>query len=374
MASPSPTPLNISSPFPSPSPDSPSESCDISHLFAYIAIPVVFILSLIGAILPSIINLVFPGRNILHTAPFRFLHGMAGGFIISVALVHSFPEASENLDETDLPPYAWAGMFALIGLIVTWTCEAAIHVYLIRSFASHPDSSFLFHSHSHDHGHHSHKQPDAASEETKLVTPKSFPRFDREDKSEFSRGHAMKDFSEDETHCEHQLEQVVVEQSEKISNVLDYSSLFVLLFGLTFHSFFVGFAIGLENSMALFLAILMHQLFEGMAIGFHLVHAQVHQKSVIVSIVSIFSLSAPIGTCIGLGVQASICHNPNTYNIVAGFFNALSAGILIYVACVHMISEEFSKPDVSGNPFQAFMLWCGVVFGATVMAALGIWA
>lgn len=313
----------------------PVDSCDISHTLGYVAIGVVFGLSVTGCLAPTLIQRFFPRIDVLHHPFFRFCQGLAAGFVVGVALVHSFPDAVDDLgsEEAGLPDYAWGGLFALLGLLGTWTCEAFIAVYLQTTAG----------------GHHDHKPDDAVElGEMGQSAPKK-----------------------EEGHCDHALEEVISREQQ----TKNYSSMIILLFGLTFHSVFVGFAIGLSEERNLFIAVLCHQFFEALAIGFHMVRARTIKKPFFaLLLILIFSTSAPIGTGIGIGVSVSICQSPGTFAIVAGVFNALAAGILIYVASVHMIAEEASKPDVLKSRVKAFLLWLGVVIGMAIMSVIGIWA
>lgn len=54
----------------------------------------------------------------------------------------------------------------------------------------------------------------------------------------------------------------------------------MLLFGLTFHSLFVGIALGVAgDDVSLFLAILFHQFFEGLALGARVARANFKSKA-----------------------------------------------------------------------------------------------
>ena len=306
-------------------PGEPEDACNISHTLGYVAIGVVFVLSISGAYFPVVVQFLRPKWDVLHHPFFRFCQGLAGGFVICVGLVHCFPDGVEDLssEEADLPDYAWGGLFALIGLLATWTCEAAVLVYL-------------------------------------RTTP--IPT----DAKDFEGEACSRDISE--LHCDHALEKVMTREIR----LQNYTALIILLSGLTFHSVFVGFAIGLDNDTGLFIAILAHQFFEATAIGFHLLRSNVNAWIGLL-MVGIFSISAPFGTGIGIAISVSICGS-GAFAIVAGIFNSLAAGILIYVGCIHMVVGEFTKEDVLSDRFMAFILWLGVVVGMAAMAVIGIWA
>lgn len=351
--------------------------CAVGHTYGYIAIPVVALLSVLGALTPTVLQRVRPTWDILHQPLFRFLQGMAGGFVISVALVHSFAESVESLgsEEAGLPEYAWGGLFALIGILTTWSVEVFIGVYLSyrRQRVSPPPGSRTTgkfplelkdaislsefplsspsdvakaakHAHQHDHEH------DAESDE---------------------QSHSHSSGEDDHGSCASDQLALVLKHEQRVKH---YTTLMILLFGLSFHSVFVGFAIGLSDDRALFIAILAHQFFEALALGSHICRSQIRDFWFILLIVGVFTASAPVGTGIGIGISVGICNDPGSYTVVEGIFNSLAAGILIYVGSVHMIAEEFKRPEVVNSWKNSLLVWSGVILGAALMAVLGIWA
>lgn len=382
--------------------------CTDSHVYGYVAIPVVFFLSLSGSLLPALLQRFKPKWDILHNPFFRFCQGLAGGFVVSVAFVHSFFESVLSIEESGLlPEYAWAGMFALVGLLVTWSVEVWIAVILFHQRkAELSKEQSVPHNHQqapHGHNHRGLQQHLSMSEfplSSDARVAAAIKASNAAEQHSRDHNHSLDDpeckpvtqpachdddeenpnasESDSSSHSEHEHAGCVVDNISLLlqheQRVKNYSALFILLFGLTFHSIFVGFAIGLANERALFIAVLAHQFFEALALGFHIVKAQLRSLWVVCVLVLVFSASAPVGTGIGIGIASSICDDPATYTLVEGIFNSLAAGILLYVGCVHMIAENFSKPDVIENWKVAMLCWLGVILGAVLMAILGIWA
>eukprot|EP01102_Stenamoeba_stenopodia_P009138 TRINITY_DN2681_c0_g1_i1.p1 TRINITY_DN2681_c0_g1~~TRINITY_DN2681_c0_g1_i1.p1 ORF type:complete len:287 (+),score=50.42 TRINITY_DN2681_c0_g1_i1:265-1125(+) len=281
--------------------------------YPLIGLFVVLFLGYGGSLLPSVVSKVRPNLNVLENPVFKFCNGFAGGIIVAVAFVHSFPEACLDLEEA-LPGFPYAGLIAMIGALLTFIAEDGIATWL-----------GFTHDHSHDHTH---------DKQGATKTP---------------------------------------EGEEKAGKVKFYTEMYSLLFGLTFHSVFVGFALGLnEEDLGLLIAILCHQFFEGVALGLRILRAGVSRKLHVFLIDSVFALAAPIGVAIGMAVQTSINDNPQTFSIVQGVFNALSAGILVYVGLLHMIVEEVQR--VRAKRLHQFLLYLGVALGATFMSILAIWA
>jgi solute carrier family 39 (zinc transporter), member 1/2/3 len=336
--------------------------CDENHLYGYIAIPIVFMLSVIGTATPSIIQKLRPQWDMRNSPPFRFLSGMAGGFVVSVALIHSFAEGHDSLNEEDVgwPDYAWSGLFAFFGLFVTWFCEVMVMLYLVvkkRNEELHKNGSDIKLTHPQSQRYS--KQHDENHSQSSIELKKN--HIDNSDQHH-------SDHSDHSDHADHAIEQVLTDSIDHG----DASTLFLLLFGLTFHSIFVGFAIGLENDFNLFIAILCHQVFEGFAIGHHLAHYPNKTLQIVLVIIGVFSFSAPVGTALGIGISSSVCHDSSLFHAVEGTFNCFAAGVLVYVGCVHMINEEMQRAigDVNGS----LLLASGVFIGGALMAVIGIWA
>jgi zinc transporter 1/2/3 len=57
-----------------------------------------------------------------------------------------------------------------------------------------------------------------------------------------------------------------------------------------------------------------------------------------------------------------------------GCLNSLAAGIMIYVALVEMIAEDFQHASVPSNSPLKIKMFSAVTAGAAIMAFLAIWA
>ena len=90
---------------------------------------------------------------------------------------------------------------------------------------------------------------------------------------------------------------------------------------------------------------------------------------------SIFiSLTTPVGIAIGIGVSSTYKDNSPTALIVEGTFNALAAGILIYMALVDLLAEDFMNPRVQKNVKIQLGTNVSLLLGAGCMSVLAKWA
>lgn len=162
------------------------------------------------------------------------------------------------------------------------------------------------------------------------------------------------------------------------------ASLAILEFGIVFHSILIGVTLAVtevKGLASLFIVLTFHQLFEGLGLGSRLATHQWKRGAKWWSVHSPyvwacgFGLSTPIGTAIGIGVRHSFNQNGKAILIVQGFFDAFSAGILLYTGLVELIAKDVLQGELNnvadGRPMLAFFT---MVFGAGLMALLGRWA
>ncbi|KAK9823294.1 hypothetical protein WJX72_001686 [[Myrmecia] bisecta] len=151
----------------------------------------------------------------------------------------------------------------------------------------------------------------------------------------------------------------------------------VLEMGIAFHSVLIGVAIGVSQSPCtirpLLIALCFHQFFEGLALGGCLVQATFSAWSYAL-MAAVFALTTPVGVAIGIGVHSSYNENSPAALAVSGVFDAISTGILIYMALVDLIAVDFKSIKMRNN--LKLELWCYVSLlgGAVLMSILAIWA
>ncbi|KAJ1653987.1 hypothetical protein IWQ61_006007 [Dispira simplex] len=155
-------------------------------------------------------------------------------------------------------------------------------------------------------------------------------------------------------------------------------STYVLELGIALHSILIGLALGTTSGtefISLWVALVLHQFFEGFALGSRL--ASLTFSSAVVPITSAlgFAITTPIGISIGMGVRTSYQPNSPTNMVVQGILDSLAAGILLYAALVNLIAQEFSQPTFFKEARSKRTLYfISMYTGAAVMAIIGIWA
>ncbi|CAG9577303.1 putative zinc transporter [Leishmania major strain Friedlin] len=148
-------------------------------------------------------------------------------------------------------------------------------------------------------------------------------------------------------------------------------------FGVTLHSVFVGLALAVSNGAdlrALIIALVFHQLFEGLAMGARLADAS-FKISLELALMLVFSFSAPIGIAAGTGaVMASRdALSGTTYALVSAILDSICGGIMLYIA-FNLLFVDFSHDlHVHRGVAKRIGMYAGLWVGAAVMAIIGKW-
>ncbi|PNY27524.1 Zinc-regulated transporter 2 [Tolypocladium capitatum] len=155
------------------------------------------------------------------------------------------------------------------------------------------------------------------------------------------------------------------------------TAIFILEFGVVFHSVFIGLTLGttrLDKLVVLLVVLVFHQTFEGLGLGSRLAVASwPKNKDWLPYVLALgFALSTPVGIAAGISAKPT---NAATQKLVNGIFDSISAGILMYTGLVELLAHEFMlNPEMRRAPLkiQLFAFGC-VAFGVTVMALLAKW-
>ncbi|KAF9871108.1 zip zinc transporter [Colletotrichum karsti] len=184
----------------------------------------------------------------------------------------------------------------------------------------------------------------------------------------------------------------------------------VLECGIIFHSILIGITLVVAGDsffLTLFVVIIFHQMFEGIALGTRIAQlgqrtpAEMAERPVEVEqtsstpdslnslkapsfslvkkllLATPFALVTPIGMAIGIGVLSRFNGNDRDTILAIGTLDALSAGILIWVGLVEMWAEDWMHHDAEllrTSPIVTFLAGFGLVAGMIIMSVLGKWA
>jgi zinc transporter 1/2/3 len=305
------------------------------------------------------------------------------GVIIATAFIHLLAPANEALGNECLSgviaAYPWPEAIAMMTAFVMFFLEL-----MTMRYAKFGEGDGHSHGHSHDHPHSpsdsgSHSHGDSHSLETKRV---------REDPEALTTSNPH---VRGEDHLGHQHDHVdnasvtANWQSDAGGNIPEtyaaqLTAVFILEFGVIFHSIFVGLTLAVSGSefITLYIVLVFHQTFEGLGLGSRLAEVPWPQsKRWTPYLLGLgYGVSTPIAIAIGLGVRQSFAPGSATTLVVNGVFDSISAGILIYTGLVELMAHEFMfSPYMQKGPVSRTLYAFGLMtLGAALMALLGYWA
>ncbi|KAJ5996987.1 hypothetical protein N7499_006697 [Penicillium canescens] len=278
------------------------------------------------------------------------------GVIIATAFIHLLAPAEEALTNECLTgpitEYSWVEGIVLMTIIVLFFVELMVMRY--SSFGQ---------GHVHDEEGHSHIQ---IEEPTVSEVGENKNHFVGEDHLGHGREHHDSDSEKGP--------QAVEDYTAQLT------SIFILEFGIIFHSIFIGLTLAVSGAefTTLYIVLVFHQTFEGLGLGSRLATVPwPKSKRLTPYILGLaFGISTPIAIAIGLGVRKSYPPEGRTTLIVNGVFDSISAGILIYTALVELMAHEFMfSTSMRKAPIRDVLIAFGLLCaGAALMALLGKWA
>ncbi|EQL03096.1 hypothetical protein G6O67_006606 [Ophiocordyceps sinensis] len=149
--------------------------------------------------------------------------------------------------------------------------------------------------------------------------------------------------------------------------------------GILFHSVFVGMTISItiKGFVVLLVAMLFHQMFEGLGLGSRIAAVPYPKGSIRPWVLVLaFGTTAPIGQAIGLIARSSYDPESAFGLIIVGVFNAISSGLLIYASLVDLLAEDFLSEEANllMNGKKKAVAFAYVLAGAIGMSIVGAFA
>ncbi|MCJ1471977.1 hypothetical protein MMC13_000621 [Lambiella insularis] len=326
------------------------------------AIFVILVGSLFGAVFP-----VFAQKHQGVKVPqwaFFIAKYFGSGVIVATAFIHLLAPACDALTQPCLTgpitQYDWAEGIALMTIFVLFFIELMAMRF-----------STFGHSHDHEERAPSHEPASIPSQLPLPVRTASTTSKDDHTPGNDHLGHSR-------DHIDHDLEINRDKPSEDFAAQM--TAIFILEFGVVFHSIFIGLTLAVSGSEfgTLYIVLVFHQTFEGLGLGSRLAATPWprSRNSTPYWMGIGYALSTPIALAVGLGVRNVYTPGSQTALIVNGVFDSISAGILIYTGLVELMAHEFMFSEVMRKArlrvvLSAFGVMC---LGAGLMAVLGKWA
>lgn len=373
------------------------ESCPIDNDFdgriglRVSAIFVIMVGSAIGVFFPVIAS-----RNTFVKMPswsFFVAKFFGSGVIIATAFIHLLVPGNEALSTECLggtfAEYPWAFAIALMSLFALFLSELIAYHMIDKKV-----DKMNNHSHLHfgdesvfvkkgdsdsedeaavglqqpNHHHHHHGEQDLPKTEEQAADAATVAAYG----THYS--HAL-------SHQDPEVIGTPAEDQDKENYYGQLLNVFVLEFGILFHSVFIGLTLAVsgEEFTTLYVVLVFHQMFEGFGLGARIAttnFSKKHQWTPWLLCLA-FALTTPIAIAVGLGVRETYPPGGRTNLITNGVFDSLSAGILMYTGLVELMAHEFlfSNEFKGEGGFKKMMYAYGIMcVGAALMALLGKWA
>ncbi|PWA35520.1 iron-regulated transporter [Artemisia annua] len=151
----------------------------------------------------------------------------------------------------------------------------------------------------------------------------------------------------------------------------------VLELGIVVHSVVIGLSMGASDNMCtirpLVAALCFHQFFEGMGLGGCILQADYEMKMKGI-LVFFFSVTTPLGIALGILLSNGYQENSPAALVVVGVLNAVSAGLLNYMALVDLLAADFLGKRLQDDMKLQAIAYLAVLLGAGGMSVMAIWA
>ncbi|KAJ3669049.1 hypothetical protein LUZ60_010999 [Juncus effusus] len=297
---------------------------------------------------------------------FFLIKAFAAGVILATGFIHILPDGYDRLTSACLPESPWqnfpfASFIAMVTAIMTLMIDTLASGYFQRKhFNKHAamvtnleagettDHDAQSHVHMHTHATHNH---DAHESHVHMHTHATH-----------GHAHGWADG------------QGEIEGSLQILRNRITAEIFEL--GIIVHSVIIGLSLGASQTPSvikpLIAALTFHQFFEGMGLGACIVQARFNIKPVVIMSL-FFSLTTPIGIIIGIGISSSYDENSHKALIVEGVLDSASAGILIYMALVDLLAQDFMNPKIQNNGILQILVNVFLLLGAGLMSVIAKW-
>ncbi|EPS37356.1 hypothetical protein H072_8974 [Dactylellina haptotyla CBS 200.50] len=362
--------------------DENTNSADLQGL-RISAIFVILVGSMFGALFPIIAHQ-HPGIR-GQKRIFFVVKYFGSGVIVATAFIHLLAPANEALSNPCLNDvvtrYPWAEGIALMAVFSLFFVEllATSFATLVNSDDGHG------HGHSHSHSHEKHRQTSLPGEDH-LGHVRKHQSVENARGAEDSSGGSIDALSvaistglPPQTNP-HDLERALEAAEDYASQLI---SVFIFEFGVVFHSVIIGLTLAVtgDNFTTLYIVLVFHQTFEGLALGTRLavVPFSKARRSTPYIMAVVYGLSTPLAIAIGLAARKSYTASGTKAILVQGIFDAISAGILLYTGLIELMAHEFLfsetfRPVKRGKRRRLFAAYACMMLGAGLMALLGYWA
>ncbi|XP_030386155.1 zinc transporter ZIP3 [Scaptodrosophila lebanonensis] len=276
----------------------------------------------------------------------RCLLYFGGGVLVCTAFLHMLPEVIEVVELLQRcgtlakTPFALPEMLMCTGFFLMYLLEQIMHTFVHRHQKKLSRKESLA-SAAFERGH--------SGRRSALQIPQDIQKSSGQHQS------ATAEFGNGE-HCHSHLP--IGAKSESVGSSV--RGLGIIL-ALSLHELFEGMAIGLENTVGtvwfMFGAVAAHKLVLAFCVGMELLVAQTRTALAIIYIIT-FSIMTPIG--IGIGIAISNSGSANSTDVPSGILQGIATGTIIYVVFFEILTENQSGWRSYFSALAGFILMFGL--------------
>ncbi|ROT42042.1 Zinc/iron permease [Sodiomyces alkalinus F11] len=347
----------------------PADRTDMHLRIASIFI--ILVSSLIGALLPILLRKFAKGgfaKAMLFGSKF-----VGSGVIISTAWMHLMAPAAAELGHEcarrRLGRFDWAFFIALMTVMSMFLAEILVTHFGHRGSnnASSASRVFLLPEEAYSHLEQQHVRGNGRDRTNNADNPSS--------------QHCQDDGGSSPAESERTIVATQGDPHKKSAEdhpglVSQLTAVSILEFGIVFHSVLIGLVLATTSNLTvLLIAMVFHQLLEGLGLGARLADAPWPRNRwwLPYMCACLFAVSTPIGTVVGLVAQP---RSAADQLLITGIFDAISAGILMYTGLVELLAHEFLlNPEMRSSPLRAQLsAFACILAGTGGMALLANWA
>ena len=278
------------------------------------------------------------------------LLSLGGGVLLCTTFMHLLPEVTENIQllqaQKQLPifPFHLAEFLMCIGFFTMYLVEQLVHCYIRSRQKMNTHTNAV--------------QTTPDQKRNSCISSIDLIENDVENAKyqEYNNSHSHLQLPTDS------------ENLDKDKFVSSLRGLLIVL-ALSVHELFEGLAVGLEGSASnvwfLFGAVAAHKLVLAFCVGIELIVAKTYKWLAFVYIIT-FSVVSPIG--IGIGIFVSHDATSST-NLVSVLLQGLATGTLLYVVFFEILQKNKGHHDDEGN-VKPLLQFAAIIIGFTIMFAL----
>ncbi|XP_010242082.1 PREDICTED: fe(2+) transport protein 1-like [Nelumbo nucifera] len=312
-----------------------------------IAIVSILVTSMVGVCLPLLsrsVPALQPDRNL-----FVIVKAFASGIILATGFMHVLPDSFDMLRSPCLPENPWH-KFPFSGFVAMLSAVGALMVDSITTSIYSRRSSM-----------------DVKPAEIEVAD-------DEEDNRDREMGVVISSGVHFHGHCHAPIDTTTSGDSQ----LLRYRVIaMVLELGIIVHSVVIGLSLGASDNTCtikpLVAALCFHQMFEGMGLGGCIFQAEYKfLKKALMAF--FFSVTTPFGIVLGIALSATYKENSPSSLMTEGLLDAASAGLLIYMALVDLLSADFMGPKLQRNIKLQMKSYLAVLLGCGGMSLMAKWA